>query len=57
MIKHRYPVLRKPIELSQDTVEIAAKNNFDVKGYKFEAEKEDLRKPRIVRVSYYYALD
>lgn len=30
---------------------LAEKNNFDVKGFKFEAEKEDLRKPRIVRVS------
>lgn len=44
---------RKIIELSPETVETAKKNDFDVQGYKFEAEKEDLRKPRIVRVSYH----
>lgn len=30
---------------------IAEGANFDVKGYRFQAEKEDLRKPRVVRVS------
>ena len=29
---------------------IAKANNFVVKAYKFDAQKEDLRKPRIVRI-------
>lgn len=41
---------RKTIELSIETLQLAEKSNFDVKGYKFVAEKEDLRKPKIVRV-------
>lgn len=48
---------RKTIALSQATVTIAQENNFDVKGFKFEAEKEDLRKPRIVRVRQIYLID
>ncbi|XP_037046286.1 beta-ureidopropionase-like [Bradysia coprophila] len=40
----------KPIQLADETKALAEKYNFEVKGYSFEAKKEDLRKPRIVRV-------
>ncbi|KAJ6643344.1 Beta-ureidopropionase, partial [Pseudolycoriella hygida] len=39
-----------PLELADETKSLAAKYNFEVKGYSFQAKKEDLRKPRIVRV-------
>lgn len=42
---------RKSIQLADETKALAEKYNFEVKGYSFEAKKEDLRKPRIVRVS------
>lgn len=41
----------QPIKLSAETIQAAADNNFEVKAFKFEARKEDLRKPRIVRVA------
>lgn len=37
--------------LNTKTLEIAEKYNFDVQGYVFSAKLEELRKPRIVRVS------
>lgn len=40
------------LKLYSKTVEIAQKNNFEVKGYSFDAKPEELRKPRIVRVSF-----
>lgn len=38
------------LELSDAAIQIGKANNFDVKGYSFEAKSEDLRSPRIVRV-------
>lgn len=43
--------ISQQIELSSETQKIAKENNFEVKGYSFTARKEDLRKPRIVRVA------
>lgn len=40
----------KSIQLADETKALAEKYNFEVKGYSFDAKKEDLRKPRIVRV-------
>ncbi|GAB0093166.1 beta-ureidopropionase [Sergentomyia squamirostris] len=40
----------KIIELSAETLKIASENDFEVKGYRFEAEREDTRPSRIVRV-------
>uniref|UniRef100_A0A1L8E2G6 Beta-ureidopropionase n=1 Tax=Nyssomyia neivai TaxID=330878 RepID=A0A1L8E2G6_9DIPT len=40
----------KTIVLSGETLKIAQENDFEVKGYRFGAEKEHLRSPRIVRV-------
>lgn len=40
--------------LDQKTIEVAAKNKFEVKGYSFDAKPEELRMPRIVRVNYTY---
>ncbi|XP_059620391.1 beta-ureidopropionase [Phlebotomus argentipes] len=40
----------KTIEISGEALKIAKENDFDVKGYRFEAQKEHLRLPRIVRV-------
>lgn len=37
--------------MADETKTLAEKYNFEVKGYSFQAKKEDLRKPRIVRVS------
>lgn len=42
--------LSQEIELPDAAIQLGKVNNFDVKGYSFEAKKEDLRKPRIVRV-------
>lgn len=39
------------ILLARETETIASQNDFEVKGYAFEARAEDLRKPRIVRVA------
>uniref|UniRef100_A0A7G3ADJ9 Beta-ureidopropionase n=2 Tax=Lutzomyia longipalpis TaxID=7200 RepID=A0A7G3ADJ9_LUTLO len=39
------------IALSEETLKIAKLNDFEVKGYRFGAEKEHLRSPRIVRVA------
>jgi len=39
------------IELNKETEKLAKENAFEVKGFRFEAHKEDLRKPRIVRVA------
>lgn len=41
------------LKLDPKTIEIAQKNNFEVKGYSFDAKPEELRKPRIVRVSFF----
>lgn len=38
------------IELNEQTKLLAEKNGFDVAGYSFSAQEEELRKPRIVRV-------
>jgi len=40
----------KPIQLADETKNLAEQYNFEVKGYSFQAKKDDLRKPRIVRV-------
>lgn len=37
-------------KIGEDAKKIAEANNFVIQSYKFEAIKEDLRKPRIVRV-------
>lgn len=39
------------LEINSKTLEIGEKNNFDVQAYSFDAKPEELRKPRIVRVS------
>jgi beta-ureidopropionase len=39
------------IKTSPKAEKIATENNFVIKSYKFDAIKEDLRKPRIVRVA------
>lgn len=39
------------LKLDPKTTEIAEKNNFEVQGYSFDAQTEELRKPRIVRVA------
>jgi beta-ureidopropionase len=38
------------LPISTKAQKIATDNNFVIKSYKFEAIKEDLRKPRIVRI-------
>lgn len=38
------------ITLASKTTQIGKENNFEVKGYAFQAQIEDLRKPRIVRI-------
>lgn len=38
------------IELSPETIKSAEKNGFEVHGFSFRAQKEELRLPRIVRV-------
>lgn len=43
-------ICRNAIRLADETKNLAEQYNFEVKGYRFEAKKEDLRKPRIVRV-------
>lgn len=40
------------IELPEKSLSIAKKNDFDIKAYSFDAKREDLRKPRIVRVGF-----
>lgn len=37
--------------MSKETQKIALENNFEVQAYQFTARKEDLRRPRIVRVA------
>lgn len=37
--------------MSKETQKIASENNFEVQAYQFTARKEDLRRPRIVRVA------
>lgn len=39
------------IDLAETTKALADKNNFEVRGYSFSAQPEELRKPRIVRVA------
>ncbi|XP_031622262.1 beta-ureidopropionase [Contarinia nasturtii] len=39
------------LKLEPKTLDIAQKNNFEVKAYSFDAKSEELRKPRIVRVA------
>lgn len=39
------------IDLDKETMRLASENNFEVKGYAFYAQPEDLRKPRMVRVA------
>lgn len=41
---------RRSFKISDAAEQIAEKNDFEIKAYAFEAKKEDLRKPRIVRV-------
>lgn len=38
------------LELSADALATAKENGFEIKGYRFTARQEELRKPRIVRV-------
>ena len=38
------------MKINENSKKIAEENEFDVKSYKFEALKEDLRKPRIVKI-------
>lgn len=39
------------LHLSENTKEIGNQHNFEVRGYAFQAQPEEWRKPRIVRVS------
>jgi beta-ureidopropionase len=41
---------RNQLPISENAQKIAEANNFEVKSYKFDALKEDLRQPRIVRI-------
>jgi beta-ureidopropionase len=41
---------RNQLPISENARKIAEANNFEVKSYKFDALKEDLRQPRIVRI-------
>lgn len=38
------------LPISSTGQNLASENNFTIKAYKFDAIKEDLRKPRIVRI-------
>lgn len=38
------------MKINENSKKIADENGFEVKSYKFEALKEDLRKPRIVKI-------
>lgn len=39
------------IDLDKETLKLGDENDFEVKGYAFYAQPEDLRKPRMVRVA------
>ena len=43
-------MFRLILDLPDETKRIAAENFFEVKGYRFSAKAEHIRKPRIVRV-------
>lgn len=45
-----YHQQRRPITFSKEVLEFADQNNFEIKGYVFEAEKEQLRPERKVRL-------
>ncbi|XP_052742453.1 beta-ureidopropionase-like [Bicyclus anynana] len=38
------------LKLLESTIEVSARNNFDVAGYSFSAAKEEVRKPNILRL-------
>ncbi|EDW27188.1 GL17748 [Drosophila persimilis] len=38
------------LDLSDSATEIAQKHGFEIKGYRFTAREEQIRKPRVVRV-------
>lgn len=38
------------LQLAEATLQLADQHRFEVQGYAFSARREDLRKPRIVRV-------
>jgi hypothetical protein len=44
-------IFREKLEISAATKQLADEHDFEVKGYVFRARKEDVRQPRIVRVS------
>jgi beta-ureidopropionase len=44
-----FPIRNKQ-KVSENAKVMAEDNNFDVRSYKFEAIKEDLRKPKIVKI-------
>lgn len=39
------------LQINAESLELAAKHNFEIKSYGFTAEKEDLRPARIVKVA------
>lgn len=41
----------RPLEFSADAQRLAGEGNFELKGYKFSAAKEETRPPRIIRVA------
>jgi hypothetical protein len=41
---------REKLDLSLETQKLGNEYDFEVKGYVFRARKEDVRKPRLVRV-------
>ena len=41
---------RNSIKLPESATQLAKANNFELKAYKFEAQKEDVRQQRVVRV-------
>lgn len=49
-LPHIFTALSNTLKLPESAYQTAEQNGFEIKGYSFEARREELRKPRLVRI-------